>query len=66
MRRGCAAVPTYFGPGTAIVTGNALFFTRFEALAECASRGVFPTPGQWRRCAYRQGRPGHALKGYGP
>ncbi len=40
VRRGRAAVHTRFGPGTAIVTGNALFFAWFEGLAECAARGV--------------------------
>lgn len=40
FRRGRAAVHERFGMGAAIVTGNALFFIWFEALAECASRGV--------------------------
>ncbi|MER7048449.1 polyprenyl synthetase family protein [Streptomyces jumonjinensis] len=39
-RRGRPAVHDRFGPATAIVTGNALFFSWFEALCECAARGV--------------------------
>ncbi|MEU6064509.1 polyprenyl synthetase family protein [Streptomyces sp. NPDC047082] len=40
VRRGRAAVHARFGPGTAVVAGNSLFFAWFDALAECADRGV--------------------------
>ncbi|WP_406481731.1 polyprenyl synthetase family protein [Streptomyces sp. NBC_01615] len=40
VRRGRRAVHDHYGPGVAIVAGNSLFFTWFEALAECAARGV--------------------------
>ncbi|WP_406503257.1 polyprenyl synthetase family protein [Streptomyces sp. NBC_00212] len=40
VRRGRRAVHDSYGPAVAIVTGNALFFTWFEALAECTERGV--------------------------
>lgn len=43
VRRGRAAVHARFGPGTAVVAGNSLFFAWFDALAECADRGV-PAP----------------------
>ncbi|MFI9051987.1 polyprenyl synthetase family protein [Streptomyces sp. NPDC053427] len=40
VRRSRAATHRRFGPATAIVTGNALYFTWFEALAACGRRGV--------------------------
>ena len=40
VRRNRAATHRRFGPATAIVTGNALYFTWFEALASCGQRGV--------------------------
>ncbi|MGW1290472.1 polyprenyl synthetase family protein [Streptomyces sp. NPDC002586] len=40
VRRGRAATHHRFGSATAIVTGNALFFGWFEALATCADRGI--------------------------
>ncbi|MGW8782597.1 polyprenyl synthetase family protein [Streptomyces sp. NPDC055796] len=40
IRRGRPAVHTAFGPQMAIVAGNALFFTWFTALAECAANGI--------------------------
>lgn len=39
-RRGRPAAHTVFGPGKAIVAGNALYFEWFSALAECARRGI--------------------------
>ncbi|EFL20030.1 predicted protein [Streptomyces sp. C] len=40
LRRGRPAVHTEFGPQMAIVAGNALFFTWFTTLAECAAHGI--------------------------
>ncbi|MGX1887144.1 polyprenyl synthetase family protein [Streptomyces sp. NPDC055287] len=40
IRRGRPAVHAAFGPQMAIVAGNALFFTWFTALAECAAHGI--------------------------
>ncbi|MFJ3205744.1 polyprenyl synthetase family protein [Streptomyces sp. NPDC086989] len=40
QRRGRAAVHAAFGRAQAIVAGNALYFSWFAALAECAERGV--------------------------
>ncbi|MGW4913264.1 polyprenyl synthetase family protein [Streptomyces sp. NPDC004270] len=40
LRRGRPAVHAAFGPQMAIVAGNALFFTWFTALAECAAYGI--------------------------
>ncbi|MFJ6752766.1 polyprenyl synthetase family protein [Streptomyces sp. NPDC091266] len=40
VRRGRPAVHVAFGPEMAIVAGNALIFTWFAALAECAAYGI--------------------------
>ncbi|MDT3399532.1 polyprenyl synthetase family protein [Streptomyces sp. B1866] len=50
VRRGRAAVHYRFGSHRAVVGGDALFFQAFDALAECARRGV-PADRIVRACA---------------